>query len=60
MEMMILFLLGISASFFLRHTKFGDWLVYGKKIFGLESVMEKCVGCFPVYLFEGGGGGGGY
>ena len=27
---------------------------------GLKDVIEKCVGCFLVYLFLGGGGGGVY
>ena len=35
---------------FFRRTKLGDWWVF-KKNLGLKGVMEKCVGCFLVYLF---------
>ena len=39
-----------------------DWVIgwFLKKNFGLEGVMEKCVGCFLVYLFFFFAGGGGY
>ena len=32
------------------------WVVSGflEKVFGLEGAMEKCVGCFLVYLFQAG------
>ena len=53
------------------HTKLGDWRGFFLKkgfSFGFKGVVEKCAGCFLIYLFffffaEGGGvggGGGGY
>ena len=53
-------LLPVLLPFF-RHTKLSDRWVFKKKIFnfGLKVVVEKCVGCFLVYLFYfffGGGG----
>ena len=45
------FCLGFRCQFF-GHTKLGDsWVFNFFFHFGFKGVMEKCVGCFLVYLF---------
>ena len=51
--MMVLFLLRIQASFFLG---IPNWVIdcfFFLFSFDLKGVMEKCVGCFLVYLCWG-------
>ena len=53
MEMGFYFCLRFRCQFF-RHTKFDDWWIFKNVLFlilGLNGVMEKCVGCFLVYIF---------
>ena len=55
-EWWIYFCLRFRRHFF-RRTKLGDWWDFQKIVFylnfGLKGVIEKCVGCFVVYLFWG-------
>ena len=52
--MMFLFLLEIQATFFKAY-RIGGLKGFQKKSFfnlDFKGVIEKCVGCFHVYLFE--------
>ena len=49
------FLLEILASFF-RHTDLSRYEISKKNFFSIQilGIIEKCIGCFLVYLFLGG------